>query len=87
VSVGAYANGFVTAEEGHGEYRDLSPDEYFTDFVSPWIQTDRNGPASSRGPNSPAVPIVGGCCGIFPEHIARIRQGIDATAGRGGERK
>lgn len=78
VSVGGYANGFITAEEGEGEYRDLSPDEYFADYVSAWIQTDRNVPASSHGPSGP-IPIVGGCCGIFPEHIARIRRGIDAT--------
>ena len=60
VSVGAYANGFLTAETGEGEYRDLSPEEYF-DFVSLWIQTKRKGPAS-HDPSRP-IPIVGGCCG------------------------
>lgn len=78
--MGAYANGFVTAESGSGEYRDLSPDEYFNDFVSPWIQTERQGSDEFSGGTTRPIPIVGGCCGIFPEHIARIRQGID-TAG------
>ena len=35
--VGGYANGFVTAESGEGEYRDLSPEEYYTSFVAKWI--------------------------------------------------
>jgi methionine synthase I (cobalamin-dependent) len=24
--------------------------------------------------------VVGGCCGIFPEHIAKIREAIDAAS-------
>lgn len=56
--IGAYANGFVTATEGSGEYRDLTGAEYYEQFVHTWIQ---NGAC-----------IVGGCCGIFPKHIAHI---------------
>ena len=39
--VGGYANGFVTAESGEGEYRDLSPEEYYTSFVAKWIGAQR----------------------------------------------
>jgi len=60
VKVGAYANGFLTASCGCGEYRDLSRGEYCDDFVCKWIA----GGAS----------IAGGCCGIFPEHIAAIKE-------------
>jgi hypothetical protein len=96
VAVGAYANGFVTAASGAGEYRDLSPDEYYTDFVSSWVDIGTDVAADGGDDGAAAVPtgagagaagpIVGGCCGIFPEHIARVRQGIDddgRTAGTG----
>eukprot|EP00927_Polykrikos_kofoidii_P080681 TRINITY_DN77625_c0_g1_i1.p1 TRINITY_DN77625_c0_g1~~TRINITY_DN77625_c0_g1_i1.p1 ORF type:complete len:354 (+),score=47.68 TRINITY_DN77625_c0_g1_i1:51-1064(+) len=63
VRIGGYANGFVTASSGTGEYRDISADEYFTDFASSWMQD--------------GATIVGGCCGIFPPHIARIRRAVD----------
>jgi len=63
VQVGGYANGFHTACCGHGEYRDLGPQEYYESFAQKWIQ---NG-----------ATIVGGCCGIFPPHIAYLRERLD----------
>jgi len=62
VLVGGYANGFVTASSGQGEYRDLSPEEYLDSFVRPWI--------------SSGASVVGGCCGIFPKHIQAIHHGL-----------
>ena len=60
------------------EYRDLSPDEYYTKFAERWLN-DR-GMEKCVGGERRRV-IVGGCCGIFPPHIARIRQEMDgATA-------
>jgi S-methylmethionine-dependent homocysteine/selenocysteine methylase len=79
-AIGGYANGFVlnnTAEGGKGEYRDLSPGDYFTEFVSKWLNGDEI-EEKAEGGDGRAV-VVGGCCGIFPEHIARIRQGIDGS--------
>ena len=39
------------------EYRhDLTPIEYFDEHISKWVENDQ-------------ASIVGGCCGIFPEHI------------------
>lgn len=61
-SIGAYANGFVTSTAGHGEYRDLSETDYYQ-RVSKWITA--------------GATIVGGCCGIFPHHIAHIRHRLD----------
>eukprot|EP00928_Gymnodinium_smaydae_P024261 TRINITY_DN19681_c0_g6_i1.p1 TRINITY_DN19681_c0_g6~~TRINITY_DN19681_c0_g6_i1.p1 ORF type:complete len:353 (+),score=41.97 TRINITY_DN19681_c0_g6_i1:93-1151(+) len=63
VRCGGYANGFVTAASGSGEYRDLSPDEYFNDFVSKWILS--------------GATVVGGCCGIFPPHIRAIHERLN----------
>ena len=62
-AIGGYANGFVTSTSGQGEYRDLGDKEYYDDFVVKWI--------------SSGATIVGGCCGIFPRHIAHIRQCLD----------
>ena len=67
-AVGGYANGFVTAESGSGEYRDLSPAEYHETFASKWI-------TSAAGRHV----IVGGCCGIFPRHIGLMSERIDAV--------
>lgn len=66
VKIGGYANGFVTASSGSGEYRDLATNEYYKDYVSAWV--------------SSGAEIVGGCCGIFPNHIAAIRAGLDAPS-------
>lgn len=61
VRIGGYANGFTTASSGSGEYRDLSEREY-VDFAAEWI--------------SSGATIVGGCCGIFPRHIAAIHSHV-----------
>lgn len=56
IAVGAYANGFVI--EGRGqrdEYReDLSPEKYLA-RAQRWVDDGST--------------IIGGCCGVFPEHI------------------
>ena len=69
VALGGYANGFSEKESGDGlstEYRDISPDEYWDLFATQWLEDAGDG------------AIVGGCCGIFPPHIARMRAGIDS---------
>ena len=68
VALGGYANGFSQTESGDGlstEYRDISPEEYWGAFAAQWLEDAGDG------------AIVGGCCGIFPPHIARMRAGID----------
>jgi len=65
VRVGAYANGFLTAASGQGEYRDLDPKEYHECFAAKWMTS--------------GASVIGGCCGIFPKHIAAIRRGLDAA--------
>lgn len=67
MKIGAYANGFLissfndTVGKKDGlEYRDLSPDEYYNTYVAKWIEA--------------GASIVGGCCGIFPHHIAYIKK-------------
>ena len=69
VALGGYANGFSETESGDGlnkEYRDISPEEYWDSFATRWLEDAGDG------------AIVGGCCGIFPPHIARMRAGIDS---------
>merc|ERR1719362_772467 len=68
VSFGAYANGFATvkspgASDG-SEYRDDSPEAYAA-LCEQWVNM--------------GATVVGGCCGIFPEHISAVSA---ALAGR-----
>jgi homocysteine S-methyltransferase len=72
ICLGAYANRLTpvasdwTMAESDGAQPmrdDLSPQVYHDKFVSRWIQ-DYN------------VQIVGGCCGITPDHIAYIRSKV-----------
>jgi S-methylmethionine-dependent homocysteine/selenocysteine methylase len=65
VRVGAYANAFesqtatASANAGLHELRaDLGPAEYLS-WVQQWL--------------AQGADIVGGCCGVGPEHIALIR--------------
>merc|ERR1719414_2405725 len=64
VRIGAYANGFLTASSGCGEYRDLPESEYLDQFAAKWIES--------------GATIVGGCCGVFPRHIKAIKEGVEA---------
>ena len=43
--------------------KDIDPNQYFNEFVSKWV-------------NELDVKIVGGCCGITPEHIAFINKNL-----------
>lgn len=65
IACGAYANGFHTVMSpggGNKEYRDnLSPMDY-AEFCKDWA--------------AEGATIVGGCCGIFPEHIAAVAQEV-----------
>ena len=46
------------------EYRhDLTPSEYYETYVRKWVENEN-------------AEIVGGCCGIFPEHIEHISMKI-----------
>jgi len=66
IEIGGYANGFVTASSGSGEYRDLGPEEYYDAFVAKWI--------------AGGATIVGGCCGIFPHHIAHVAKQVKSRS-------
>ncbi|MGR6980184.1 homocysteine S-methyltransferase family protein [Testudinibacter sp. P27/CKL/0425] len=65
IQVGVYANGFSpkandrAANEGLSELRDLSAEEYRS-FAEQWLQA--------------GASIIGGCCCITPQHIARLAQ-------------
>ncbi|WP_394178755.1 homocysteine S-methyltransferase family protein [Marinomonas posidonica] len=66
IEIGAYANAFpptpkdATANDGLDELReDLTPPAYLT-----WVQQWQNKGAS----------LIGGCCGIGPEHILAIKE-------------
>lgn len=63
ISLGAYANGFTVISADHAAndslttMRDLTADQYAA-FVKAWLDAGSN--------------IIGGCCAIFPEHIAYL---------------
>lgn len=65
IKIGAYANAFTpidnehNANEAQQPMRELSPDDYLA-FVKQWLTA--------------GATIIGGCCGVSPEHIAKIKQ-------------
>jgi len=66
--VGVYANAFVPEPAGDEPYAgiselraDLTPERYLA-FANEWIEL--------------GATIIGGCCGIGPEHIAALRDGL-----------
>lgn len=83
IRIGVYANGFahseavVGANEGLRDIRaDLGPDRYLA-FARQWVAS--------------GASIVGGCCGIGPEHISALADGLKedqytSALGRIGER-
>jgi len=73
ILLGAYAhklteidpNWTMTESEAPQPFRnDLSENKYWEEFVKVWI-------------DSLGVKLVGGCCGITPEHISYIRAELD----------
>jgi homocysteine S-methyltransferase len=46
---------------------DLDPADYCTDYVAHWVALN--------------VQIIGGCCGISPEHIAYINDYLRSESG------
>jgi S-methylmethionine-dependent homocysteine/selenocysteine methylase len=72
--IGVYANAFVPEPPGDEPYAgiselrvDLTPTRYLG-LAQDWIGL--------------GASIVGGCCGIGPEHIAALRAGLDQRARR-----
>ena len=68
-SIGAYANAFMPIAKDWKrdglhlrDLRDLTPEDY-AHFVAKW--------------RAAGAEIVGGCCGIGPTHIARLRKELD----------
>jgi S-methylmethionine-dependent homocysteine/selenocysteine methylase len=65
--IGAYANiGFPHPEEGW-EFVEDTPPAAYARHAAGWV----------RG----GARIVGGCCGTTPEHIAAVRDMVDASVG------
>lgn len=68
VRLGVYANGFRTVKgdgsTGGAEYQEHLTPQVYAEQAGRWLE----GGAS----------IVGGCCGIFPEHIAAVAAGARA---------
>ena len=64
VAIGAYANTFVPramaipANDGISERRDELTPDFYADVVDDWVRA--------------GASIVGGCCGIYPDHIAEL---------------
>ena len=49
---------------------DVTPDEY-CESVAEWLALQEE---------SKRAFVVGGCCGIFPEHIEKVREVLDAAS-------
>lgn len=72
--VGGYANAWRTTGE---HSTDVEPDEY-SETIAEWLAL-HDEPSQACAQNRRTF-VVGGCCGIFPEHIARIRDVLDAAS-------
>jgi S-methylmethionine-dependent homocysteine/selenocysteine methylase len=68
ILLGAYANRFTSvpgdwslaeSQSAQPFRSDLDPNEYYDKFVSCWV-------------HELGVRVIGGCCGITPEHIAHL---------------
>ena len=69
--VGGYANAWRTTGQRPA---DIEPDEY-CESVAEWLALqDENEEADAR------TFVVGGCCGIFAEHIEKMREVVDAAS-------
>ena len=58
IQIGAYANGFVTASSGAGEYDGALTPAKYAELAAGWVED--------------GASIVGGCCGIMPPHIEAL---------------
>ena len=70
--LGAYANRLTAipsdwtlagSEEAQAMRSDLDPQQYYRDFVLHWVRDLQ-------------VRLVGGCCGMTPEHIKSLHDGL-----------
>eukprot|EP00037_Helgoeca_nana_P000168 m.20531 g.20531 ORF g.20531 m.20531 type:complete len:342 (-) comp10235_c0_seq1:2195-3220(-) len=67
IRVGGYANGFVTTDSdgGGSDYcNKCTPSTYAAVAVDGWVKQH-------------GASVIGGCCGVFPEHIEEMRRQID----------
>ena len=70
VRVGVYANAFPPQDESKAQANsslleireDLDPKNYLNNFARGW--------------HAAGASVIGGCCGIGPEHIEALRQGL-----------
>lgn len=46
---------------------DVDPNQYCADFAVPWARDYQ-------------VKLIGGCCGITPAHIAKLKETFSASA-------
>ena len=73
---GAMVGGYANAWRSSGEHSaDIEPDEY-CDSIIEWLslQEEQEETVGKR------TFVVGGCCGIFPEHISKMREVVDAAS-------
>lgn len=72
IAIGAYANAFVEKDEGYAsngvvlDHRHDLTAEVYADMVEAWLGV--------------GVSIVGGCCGIRPDHIDALARRFDTAA-------
>ena len=69
--IGGYANAWRSPGK---DSSDVGPEEY-GDNVAEWLalQGECDEEVGTR------TFVIGGCCGIFPEHIEKIREVVGAT--------
>ena len=87
ILLGAYANRLrpvapdwtlESSEEAQAMREDLSPERYWNDFVRLWHSSNKDSATNDMGVIGGQVQLVGGCCGIGPDHISVLKERLAA---------
>eukprot|EP00406_Dinophysis_acuminata_P003370 CAMPEP_0179232234 /NCGR_PEP_ID=MMETSP0797-20121207/11755_1 /TAXON_ID=47934 /ORGANISM="Dinophysis acuminata, Strain DAEP01" /LENGTH=279 /DNA_ID=CAMNT_0020939349 /DNA_START=1 /DNA_END=841 /DNA_ORIENTATION=- len=82
IEIGGYANGFVTASSGSGEYRDLGPEEYYDAFVAKWIAGGATIVAAAAASSRTTSPTSRSRSSREAGQAGRARRGAGLGTGR-----
>ena len=72
VTIGAYANGFRTVQASGGGEGDVTAGAAEYDNITPEAYAQH-----AQAWNREGASIIGGCCGVFPEHILQVTRALN----------
>ena len=83
IAIGAYPNGFRTVKASGGGEDDQGGKSEYNEQLTPEAYREQTRLWIAQG-----ATIIGGCCGVFPEHIREVANAwVSKAAGRKGKRE